>query len=347
MRKMLTRSLALLVIMTLLAGCSGGGKPAEAEKKEATPPAPAIQEMSIDVATSYAEEHIQTMVIKKFKEIVEQKSNGKIKANIFFGGVMGGEKEVSEAISIGTVQIHSSGFWPINMFAPEEYWIDTAYVIRDPEHFKKVWQSSYGDTIRKKMEEKGNTKFFNDVFFYRGWRATTSNKPIQSPSDIKGVKMRVPTLDSFIFVWDAIGANVTPIALNELYTSLATGAVSASEGDAEQLYSYKLHEVQKYISKTNHLLGMGLMSVNAKWYNGLNEPTQKVIKESLLEAAQWADQTAKERESKLIQEMAEKGVTVIEDVDTEAFRKAAMPGLEKLFQKTYTTVKYEDIQNIK
>ena len=140
---------------------------------------------------------------------------------------MGSEEEITESVSIGAVQMQAGGGLPIKTYAPQYYFLDSPYVIKDWEHFKRVfYDSPVGKKAREIIEQKGNTKYLGIV--YRGVRNFTSNKPIRTPADLKGLKLRLPQLPTWVAVWKEVGALPVPIALPELFSALQSGVADAS-----------------------------------------------------------------------------------------------------------------------
>jgi len=322
LRKWVGRIGVLLLLMALMGAAAHGA------------------ELEIGIASAFESEHVLVKSAVKFKEIVEERSGGKIKVNLFPGGVMGGEEQVTEAVSIGAVEMQVGGGLPIYYFAPEYYFFDTPYVLRDFKHYMAVWDGPIGQAARQQIEANGNTRMLGVV--YRGMRQFTSNKPVKAPEDVKGMKLRLPMLETWVAVWKAIGASPVPIPLHELYTALATGVADASEGDMEQLWSHKLFEVQKYVSLTNHHVQTGNMSICADFYYSLDKDTQKLIDEAAREATEWGTNLVYEREQLLIENMKEKGCTILE-TDSEAFRKAGAPAVESMFTTHFPVTTWDEI----
>ncbi|MGQ9473585.1 MAG: TRAP transporter substrate-binding protein [Candidatus Caldatribacteriaceae bacterium] len=112
---------------------------------------------------------------------------------------------------------------------------------------------------------------------YRGLRHFTTNKPVRVPENLKGVKLRLPQLPTWVKVWEAIGASTVPIALTELFIALQTGVADASEGDVTQILSFRLCEVQKYLMLTGHLVQTGGLTINKPFFDKLKKEYQDII----------------------------------------------------------------------
>ncbi|GAK55137.1 transporter [Candidatus Vecturithrix granuli] len=298
-------------------------------------------DVTIQLASAFEPTHILSQSAQKFKELVEEKSGGAITVELFLGGVMGSEEECTESVSIGAVQMQAGGGLPIKTYAPEYYFLDSPYVIRDWEHFQNVF---YNSPIGKKAQEliatNGNTVYLGVV--YRGARQFTSNKPIKTPADLQGIKLRLPQLPTWIAVWKAVGALPVPVALTELFSALQTGVADASEGDVSQIHSFHLDEVQKYLSMTNHLVQTGALTINKTFLESLTAEQQAIIKEAGKEAADWGSQKIIDGEAELIADLKAKGMEVVIP-DADAFREKAKPAVEQLFKEQWPVATWEEV----
>jgi tripartite ATP-independent transporter DctP family solute receptor len=303
-----------------------------------------IQELEFGIASSYESEHILVKACEKAKELIEERSGGKITVNLFPGGVMGGEEDITEAVTAGGMEMQAGGGIGFNLYAQEHYYFDSPFVMKDWDHMQAYFASDLFEEARQLLRNNGNTDYVG--YLYRGMRQFTSNKPIRTPEDIKGLQLRLPMLETWVVTWEAVGALPIPIPLNELYTSLATGVADASEGDIEQIWSFALYEVQDHISLTSHQVQTGHMYVNAEWWDGLNEATRNLIQEAFDEALEWGSETVIAREQDLLKEMEEKhGVTIVEDVDRDAMLELAKPAIEGLFETQWAS-SWDEVLNI-
>lgn len=298
-----------------LAGCTGGTQ----------------DNVEITLASTENEENIQVQTAKRFKENVENESDGSISVEISAGGSYGSVEEIADLVSQDVVQMSVGGFLPIDRYASEYYFVDSPFVIEDYDHLTSLVQSDKFEPARKQLQERGNQTFIGKPI-YRGFRHFTSNKPIKSPEDVQGLNLRLPQLDTWIAVWEEIGASPTPVALDELYSALQQGVADASEGDIQQIHSQSLYEVQSHLSLTGHLLSAGILSINYDFLTGLDETHQETIRSAATSATEWGASEGQSSEEELIQEVSNQGMTVVEDVDQEAFREAGRPAVEQLFE---------------
>ena len=299
----------------------------------------AAPRITVKLATAYPPGNEAVVAAEKFSELVGAKSKGEIQVQVFSGGAMGGERETLQALKIGSVQAVTSGMMPVHMFAIKYGFFDAPYIMKDYNHWKKVWAGSLGDQVNAIFKEN---KFKAVGVYYRGVRHITTNKPINKADDLKGIKMRVPQDPSWVKIWKSLGTLPTVVALPELFTSLQTGVADASEGPASQLTSYKLNEVQKYLVLSGHMVAVGLMTMNEPFLNGLSKADQDIILSAAKEAAEHTDKYAQDVEGKLITNLQKGGMTPITP-DKQSFMDKAKPAIQGLFQTEWNVTTWEEI----
>jgi len=239
------------------------------------------------------------------------------------------------------IEGQSGGGLIINAYAPPFFFIDTPFVMQDWDHIMAVWNGELGQRMRSTVEAAGNTTMVSLV--YRGFRHFTANKPVVTPDDLPGLKLRLPVLPAWVQVWTELGAAPIPIPLGELYMSLSTGVVDASEGDLTQIQGLKLNEIQSHLSLTHHLIAIGVVRFNTHWLNDLNEPTRNLVLEAAKEASDWGTETMKAKEGQIVRDLDAMGMEVVE-ADMESFRTKAMPAIERLFATQFRVTSWEEVQ---
>ena len=157
----------------------------------------------------------------------------------------------------------------MSVYAPPYYFCPAPYVMKDFDHYMRVWNGKLGQQARAQMEKNGNLKFLGSI--YRGLRQTTAKKPLYTPADVYNLKLRLPVLPTWIAIWKAIGADPVPLPLTELYAGLKSGKADASEGDVSQITSFKLDEVQTHLIMTNHMVTIGGLLIHKPFFDGLSE----------------------------------------------------------------------------
>ena len=236
--------------------------------------------------------------------------------------------------------MQATGGRPLEVSAPQYFFFNAPYVMRDFEHFMRVWEGPLGKQARNLVEQNGNMVYLGIV--YRGLRQMTSKKPIYTPADVAGLKLRLPTVATWIAVWKGMGASPVPVPLPELYNSLASGKADASEGDLPQISSFKLNEVQTHLTITNHLVQTGGILINKKFFTGLAKADQDLVLKTSKQASEWANNKIKTGEGQLIVDLQKKGMQVVIP-DAEAFRVKGKPAVEELFRKEWPVTTWEEV----
>ncbi|HZG73572.1 MAG TPA: DctP family TRAP transporter solute-binding subunit, partial [Chondromyces sp.] len=162
------------------------------------------------------------------------------------------------------------------------------------------------------------------AYFENGFRHVTSNTPIESPEDLKGIKIRTPEIPVFIHTFKAFGANPTPMAFGELYMALQQGTVDAQENPIANTYASKFNEVQDYLNLTNHQYMPLPVAISEDFWQSLTPDQQVIVGSSAEEAAQFHRDLLKKNEDRMIQELKNAGMKVIEP-DLEAFKAKSEP----------------------
>lgn len=293
---------------------------------------------TIRLASPFKSGHILIDAGEKFKEIVEKESGGKIAVQVQAG--VGSEEEINDWCSQGKVEMQATGGRPLEVSAPQYFFFNAPYVMKDFEHFMKVWNGPLGKKAREQVEKAGSQTYVGIV--YRGLRQTTSNKPLYTAGDVKGVKLRLPTVKTWIAVWKEIGADPVPIPLPDLYNSLKEGKAEASEGDLPQIASFKLNEVQKYLTITNHLVQTGGILINKPFFDKLSKPEQELVLKAARQATDWANAKIKAGENTILVDLQKKGMTVVIP-DAESFRAKGKPAVEALFKKEWPVTTWAEV----
>ncbi len=292
----------------------------------------------IRVASPFKTGHILVEASEKFKELVEKESGGRLEVQVQPG--VGSEEEINDWCSEGKVEMQATGGRPLEVSAPQYFFFNAPYVMKDFDHFMRVWGGPLGQKAREQVEQKGNMLYLGIV--YRGLRQMTSKKPIYTPEDVAGLKLRLPTVATWIAVWKGMGADPVPVPLPELYNSLKEGKAEASEGDLPQIASFKLNEVQTHLTITNHLVQTGGILINKPFFDGLSKEDQELILKASKEATNWANEKIKTGEVKLLVELQKKGMQVVIP-DAESFREKGKPAVEELFKKEWPVTTWEEV----
>jgi TRAP-type C4-dicarboxylate transport system substrate-binding protein len=320
--------LSILVLALVLSGC--------AETMQTA--APGAGKTVIRIGSPFKPGHILVDAAEKFKELAGQRSGGRIAVQIDAGTKS--EEEINKQNSAGALEMQSNGTMYIQVYAPPYYFLSAPYVMKDFDHFMRVWNGKLGQQAMAEMEKNGNLKYLGTI--YRGQRQTTAKKPLYTPADVYNLKLRLPVLPTWIAIWKAVGADPVPLTLPELYAGLKSGKAGASEGDVSQITSFKLDEVQTHLIMTNHLPTIGGMLIHKPFFEGLSKADQTMVIQAAKEACDFANAKMKATENSYVLELQRKGMQVVIP-DAESFRVKARPAVEELFKKEWSVTTWQEV----
>ncbi len=259
----------------------------------------------------------QNIVAEKFKELIELKSQGELQVKIFHSASIGNETEILQQIQLGTIQLGIITSGPFDSFDPLVRVIDYPFLFKDNEQADDILDGPLGDEILKSLESSG---FKGLCFSENGFRnLTNSRHAVTEPSDIEGLKIRVMSSALHKSIWQALGANPTPMPW-PIYTELEQGVIDGQENPLWVLEVYKFYEIQKYMTLTRHVYSAHIDVASLSWWKTLDQAQQEMIQQAMYEAAvyQRADNRAKDDARLTL--LKENGMEVVEDPDLDAMR---------------------------
>ena len=294
----------------------------------------------VNIASTFPPDSPQDKGLVKFKELVAERSDGRIEILIHPSNAMGDEQQTFEMLSQGSVEYGALGSNDISTYFPKYYISEVPYVFSSPGDFWKFWQGP-GKELSAMIEKERGVR--TDGIILRGARYLTANRPIKSVADVKGLKMRLPPVTSWFKIWESLGALPTNIAFGETYMALKTGVVEAQENPPETILNYKFYEAQKYLMATEHIYSVARILSSAKWWNTLNKDDQALLTKAMDEGVAYANSITKDGDAMFVKELQELGMTLIE-VDKAAFKKAVQPVLDQLARDEWDSAFYAKVQ---
>ncbi|MGZ5047713.1 MAG: sialic acid TRAP transporter substrate-binding protein SiaP [Usitatibacter sp.] len=252
---------------------------------------------------------------------IKKRTDGRYDIEVFPASTLGKETDINQGLTLGTVDIIYTG----QLFAGRTYGPlaigGAPYMFRDFDHWKRYAASPLFQQLADGYQKAGGNKVI--TLTYYGERHVTSNKPINRPEDMKGLKIRVPDAPLYTMFPRAVGANPTPIAFAEVYLALQNGTVDAQENPLPTIDAKKFYEVQKYIVLTGHITDALLTIVAGGTWNKLSEADKKIFETVLKEASARCTAEIVDIEKKLGAEFEKRGKVVVK-VDRKPFRDATM-----------------------
>ena len=290
------------------------------------------QEYTLQIAGAYPStgETPRALATEKIKELIESKSGGKMKVEIYLDNQLGGDREILESCQLGDIAMVSQTTAPQVGFIPELAIFDIPMLYENLDIARKGLSGDF----RKKLEEwyagAGLKLLLFEPIYYR---ETTTSKAISKVADFKGVKIRTMENKYHMAFWDALGANPTPLNFAELYIALQQGTVDAQENPYEIIWSSKFYEVQKYLVNTHHIAFILSININMDLYNGMPEEYRKIIDETMAETSDYLFDLAKAKNDEILDSIRKTGINIVDpDAELQAELVKAAQVTEKMIR---------------
>ena len=255
----------------------------------------------------------------KFGEELSALTEGRIEVQVFPNESLGKEIDLINGMQLGTADMTITGE-SLQNWAPLAAMLAVPYAYESIEEMDTVAAGEIGDRIEQQIVEKAQIRPIG--YFARGPRHLTSNRPIKTPDDLNGLRMRVPNVPLFVAVWSALGAQPTPMAFSEVFTSLQNGTIEAQENPLALIQAASFHEVQDYVNLTEHVHSWIYLTISELTWNNLSPEDQEAVLEAARRAQEYERELFVEEEQKLVEELKAAGMEFVE-VDKEAFAAKA------------------------
>jgi len=263
----------------------------------------------------------------KFKEIVEEKTVGRIKIEIHPNAELGDERTLLEGMQMGTIDMGVITNGPIANFLPEIAVFEMPFLFGTPEEAYYVLDGPIGQKVLKDLEA---IKLHGLAYSERGFRnLTNSVRAVNTAADMNGLKIRLMENPLYVDTFKALGANAVPMAWTECLTALSQGTIDGQENPVVVIYSFKLYESQKYMTLDRHTYAPATILTSLKVWNSLSPEDQKIFSEAAKEAGDAAREYDNDNEAAQLKVIKENGMEVTENPDLSSFREAVKPVYEK------------------
>jgi TRAP-type transport system periplasmic protein len=299
--------------IAVLAGCAGmvamlGGAQA--------------QSVTFTLGTTNGPTDSSVLAMERWMEAMALASGGALQMTIIAGGALGGDGALLQQLATNEIQLHVAGPVVVHHLLPEYQCLEAEFVYHDEAHGFRVWTGPLGDEINERLVADHRIRMVG--VGSRGARHVTANRPIATPADLQGVKIRVtnPLRES---IFAAMGALPGPLSIAELYGALRQGVFDAQENPISTIYGNRFYEVQSHINLTGHVWSYWVVSASEAFLDQLSDEHRAIFMETLRsEGLDWLNEVVPEREKELLAQMQAEGATVVEP-DTAAFREVAAP----------------------
>lgn len=269
-----------------------------------------IREHTIKFATQNPKGHPMVLGMERFAENVSKKSGGKIKVNLFPGGVLGGDQANVSAVQGGTLEMVVLNTGILASVAKELAIFDFPFLISSAQEADALVDGPVGKKLHAKLEERGIVGL---SYWELGFRnITNSKRPILKVEDIEGLKLRVIPNPINVDWVKALGANPTPLPFPELYAALEQKAIDGQENPLTVINANKLFEVQKYVTLTNHQYNPQSVIISKKFWDTLNAAEKKLIDEASDDATKYQREQSRAQAAAAVDGLKKGGMTVSE-----------------------------------
>jgi C4-dicarboxylate-binding protein DctP len=284
--------------------------------------APIVIKFSHVVATDTPKGKASEFFAKKAAELTK----GKVKVEVYANSALYKDKEEMEALQLGAVQMLAPSLAKFGPLGAKEFEVfDFPFIFDDYNDLHKVTQGPVGQSILKKLDAKG---IIGLAYWDNGFKSFSANTPIKTPADLKGKKLRIQSSKVLEEQIRSLSAMPQVMAFSEVYQALQTGVVDGTENPISNLYTQKMHEVQKYLTLTDHgYLGYAVI-VNKKFWEGLPSDVREQLEVAMKESTAYANKIAKEENDHALEGVKKSGKTTVYVPTKEermAFKKAMAP----------------------
>jgi len=315
-------TLTVLLLIALTACGGGGNQSSSSNSSSSNGSSDSKDVINIKLAHVSSETHQYHIAATKFKELIEEKSNGDITVQIFHSGQLGGEDDAIEGIQTGTIDMTTvaADSAPANI-VPEFNVYGIPYLFEDREHVYKVLDGEIGQELLDKATEKGLRGLgYWEIGFAN---FTNSKREINKPEDMKGLKIRVqpaPIWDEFM---KRLGALPTPMDFTELYSAMEQGVVDGQENPIATISAMKFEEVSPYISLTRHTYKPAPVFISEKIWNQLNDEQKKLVEDTVHETFKYQRDYLEQKEQETIEKLRSNSKVTITEPDVKAFAEVS------------------------
>ena len=334
-------TIATIVSLFVLTACGGGAKE---ESNNNGSVGQDGEPITIKVGHISPDGQAYSIGFEEYAKAVEEATDGQVKFEIFGNGALGGERELLEGVQLGTLDMSLITTGVVTNFAPQVAVIEFPFLFRDLDHAYKTLDGEIGQELLDGMSE-ANIKGI--AFWENGQRhLANSKKPVKTPEDLKGLKMRAIESELLLDTFSALGTNATPMAFPEVYGGLQQGTIDGSDFSYGVYYTTNVYEQSKQFSEVGLYYSSATLVMNEELYQSLPEDVQKVMIDLGKEFAGKQRQISQDLESGYQELLIEQGVEIVpeSEIDLKAFRDAVQPVYDKHASKYGDLV--ERIENV-
>lgn len=335
MKKMMY--LVVFALVVALVGCAGqtsqnsgsGNTNSEGQNSQQGSEQVSKEAKVMKLAVVVPKERSLAQGLYKFGEIVEEKTNGSIKVEVYPDGQLGGDRDVIEGMQLGTIQGTTVSTGPVASFSKRLNVFDLPFLFKDRETAYRVLDGPIGEELLQDLPSVG---IIGLNYWENGFRNLTNDvKEVTKAEDIKGLKIRTLENSLHMDAWKELGASPTPIPYTELYTALQQGVVDGQENPYGNIKTAKFYEVQKYVTETGHIYNASIFMISKKFWDTLSDEEKEIIKSAADQAKDYQRELNQKESEESLQFIKDQGMIVSELApgEKEKIREKLQPVYEK------------------
>ena len=289
----------------------------------------AAQDVKAKLGTSLPETHPQTIGARKFAELADRKSNGRIKITVYPSAQLGSDQQMQAALRGGTQEFTVPSTATLANLVKEFGVIGLPFSFASEKQADAVLDGAFGKSLLDRLPAKDLVGL---AFWENGFRNfTNSKRPIVKAEDMSGLKVRTMQNNLYIDLFNGLGSNAVPMPVNELFTALETKAVDAQENPFTVVHAQKFYDVQKYLSVTGHAYDALVLIASKKFWDGLSPADRAILQSASAEATVFERQTSRELNTKMRGELVKLGMQVndVSDAERDRMRVKLAPVIAK------------------
>ena len=284
--------------------------------------APAAAQQTLRLGHNISTSSPYHLSAEHFARLVQERTQGRIRVQVFPAGALGNERDMIEGAQIGTIDLVVTSSAAAGPFVPALRILDVPFLFRDPAHARSVLDGPLGAELLAAMPARNLIGLaWGDI----GFRHITANRPIRTVEDMRALKLRAQNNPIHLAAFRALGAQPTVIGFNELYAALQTGVVDANEQPVSIHVASRFYEVQRHLTLTGHLVASAMFVASPSSFNRLPAATQEILRVAARESIPVMRNAADEQDRAGLATLRERGMTVQESFDREGFLRALQP----------------------
>jgi tripartite ATP-independent transporter DctP family solute receptor len=284
--------------------------------------APAAAQQTLRLGHNISTSSPYHLSAEHFARLVQERTQGRIRVQIFPAGALGNERDMIEGVQIGTIDMVVTSSAAVGPFVPALRILDVPFLFRDPAHARGVLDGPLGAELLAAMPARNLVGLaWGDI----GFRHISANRPIRTLDDLRGLKLRSQNNPIHLAAYRALGTLPTVIGFNELYAALQTGVVDANEQPTSIHVASRFYEVQRHLTLTGHLVASAMFIISPASFNRLPAATQEILRAAARESTQVMRRSADEQDAAGLDTLRSRGMIIQESFDRDAFLRALQP----------------------